>query len=184
VQQVDVLICGSGSAGVCAATWLARCGVPCKIIDSRLGALVSGQADGIQCRTVEVFESFGLAEDLLREAYHVLEVCFYSHNSDGRLVRTHRTPDTPAGLSHQPHLILNQARVHGILIDAMYKFNQQTIDYGCAVKSVHVDSAISQDPNAHSVTVVISNNGMDETIKAKYVLVRRYALRRKVIVLY
>lgn len=35
-----------------------------------------GQADGVQCRTVEIFEAFNLSEELLREAY----VCFF----DGR----------------------------------------------------------------------------------------------------
>ncbi|KFZ17942.1 hypothetical protein V501_01467 [Pseudogymnoascus sp. VKM F-4519 (FW-2642)] len=33
-QHVDVLICGSGSAGICAATWLARYGLRCKILES------------------------------------------------------------------------------------------------------------------------------------------------------
>jgi phenol 2-monooxygenase len=91
IEQVDVLICGSGSAGLCAATWLSRCGVPCKVLDSRSGPLVMGQADGVQCRTVEVFESFGLAEDLLREAYHVLETVFWASDHDGGISRRSRT---------------------------------------------------------------------------------------------
>ena len=58
-SYVDVFICGSGSAGLCAATWLARYGLTCKIVDWRPGPLDVGQADGVQCRTVEVFDSFG-----------------------------------------------------------------------------------------------------------------------------
>ncbi|OBT97633.1 hypothetical protein VE01_04449 [Pseudogymnoascus verrucosus] len=169
-EKVDVLICGSGSAGVCAATWLARCGLSCKIVDSRLGPLLNGQADGVQCRTVEIFESFGLAEELLRESYHVLEVCFWSANSQDELIRTNRIADTPAGLSHQPHLIINQARVHGILIDAMRSFNGQEVEYGYTVKSVQVDSATAKDPEAHCVTVIATKDGRDEKIDAKYVL--------------
>lgn len=93
-EQVDVLICGSGSAGLCAATWLSRCGVRCKIIDSRSGPLIMGQADGVQCRTVEVFESFGLSEELLRDAYHVLETVFWSSDKNGGIVRRSRTVST------------------------------------------------------------------------------------------
>lgn len=55
----DVLICGSGSAGLCAAVWLARHGVDYRVLERRPGALEVGQADGVQCRTVEVFDSLG-----------------------------------------------------------------------------------------------------------------------------
>jgi phenol 2-monooxygenase len=174
-EKVDILICGSGSAGICAATWLARYGVPCKVIDSRLGPLTTGQADGVQCRTVEIFEGFGVVEELLRESYHVLEVCFYSANAQGQLVRTSRVADTPPGLSHQPHVILNQARVHGVLIDAMYAFNHQVVEYGFTVKSVHVDNEAAEDPGAHCVTVMVTKDGIDKTIEAKYVLVSTFA---------
>ncbi|KAJ6085778.1 hypothetical protein N7499_005407 [Penicillium canescens] len=103
MEKVDVLICGSGSAGLCAATWLARYGVRCKVLERRDGPMKMGQADGVQCRTVEIFESFGVSEELLREAYHVLEVNFWADNGAGVIKRTGRTADTQPGLSHQPH---------------------------------------------------------------------------------
>jgi 2-polyprenyl-6-methoxyphenol hydroxylase-like FAD-dependent oxidoreductase len=76
IQYVDVVICGSGSAGLCAGTLLARHGICCKILEKNSGPLELGQADGVQCRTLEVFESLGLEGELLRRAYHVLEVLF------------------------------------------------------------------------------------------------------------
>jgi phenol 2-monooxygenase len=170
-EQVDVLICGSGSAGICAATWLARCGLRCKILESRSGPLEIGKADGVQCRTVEVFESFGIAEEMLREAYHVLEVNFWGANEDGNLVWTGRTADTAPGLSHQPHVILNQARVNGLLLDAMKRFNGQSVDYGYNVKRVQVDSGMAGDIDAYPVTVIAEKDGVEETFKAKYALV-------------
>jgi len=174
VQEVDVLICGSGSAGLCAATWLARCGVRCRVLEARGGPLEVGQADGVQCRTVEIMESFGIVDGLLREAYHVLETVFWSAaGADGKLVRTRRTADTAPGLSHQPHVILNQARMHSFLVDAMRRFNGQEIDYGYRVKSVSVDKSLVDDPAAHPVTVVAEHEGREEVFKAKYALVRR-----------
>ncbi|KFY14278.1 hypothetical protein V492_02717 [Pseudogymnoascus sp. VKM F-4246] len=169
-EHVDVLICGSGSAGVCAATWLARCGLRCKILESRPGPLEIGKADGVQCRTVEVFESFGIAEEMLREAYHVLEVNFWGASEEGGLVRTGRTADTAPGLSHQPHVILNQARVNGLLLDAMNRFNGQSVDYGYNVKGVQIDSEVAGDSVAYPVTVTAEKDGMEESFKAKYVL--------------
>ncbi|EAU29462.1 conserved hypothetical protein [Aspergillus terreus NIH2624] len=172
VEKVDVLICGSGSAGLCAATWLARHGISCKILERRDGPLVLGQADGVQCRTVEIFESFGIGEELLREAYHVLEVAFWAEDAPGAgaIKRTGRTADTQPGLSHQPHLILNQARINGLLIEAMRRFNNQEIDYGYDVKHLEVDSQLAKDPSAYPVKVITKKDGKLVEFEAKYAL--------------
>lgn len=170
-HEADVVICGSGSAGVCAGAWLARYGIRCKILDRRSGPMEVGQADGVQCRTVEVFDSFGIAEELLRESYHVLEVAFWASDGQGGIVRTSTTADTQPGLSHFPHVILNQARVNGLLLEYMSRTNGQEVDYNYEVKSVHVDSDTVTDPEAFPVTVVTEKNGAQETFKAKYVLV-------------
>ncbi|KAJ5690870.1 hypothetical protein N7462_005262 [Penicillium macrosclerotiorum] len=170
MEKVDVLICGSGSAGLCAATWLARYGIRCKVLERRDSPMEMGQADGVQCRTVEIFESFGIGEELLREAYHVLEVNFWADNGTGAIKRTGRTADTQPGLSHQPHVILNQARINGLLIELMQKYNDQKIDYGYNVTSVQVDSTSAPDPTAYPVTVTAEKNGKTETFAAKYAL--------------
>lgn len=172
-EKTDVVICGSGSAGLCAATWLARYGLKCKILERRDGPMKMGQADGVQCRTVEIFESFGISEELLREAYHVVEVTFWAdQESPGSIRRTGRTADTQPGLSHQPHVILNQARINGLLIECMAKFNGQVVDYGVNVKDVRVDSATAGDPDAYPVTVVAEHREKEVVLEAKYALVR------------
>jgi phenol 2-monooxygenase len=121
---------------------------------------------------VEVFESFGIVEELLREAYHVLEVTFW--NPDGKgggIVRTRSAADTAPGLSHQPHVILNQARINGLLLEAMKRFNGQEVDYGYRVVDVKVDEENVGGPNAHPVTVRTEKDGKTEFFEAKYVLV-------------
>ncbi|KFZ17699.1 hypothetical protein V502_04453 [Pseudogymnoascus sp. VKM F-4520 (FW-2644)] len=171
IEEVDVLICGSGSAGLCAAAYLARCGISCTVIEARNGPLEMGQADGVQCRTVEVFESFGLAEDLLREAYHVIEDTFWSTDEEAHLVRVRIASDTPKGVSHMPHLILNQARLHDILIEAARKWNGQTIEYGRRVVNIEVDGEVAaRDPESHAVTATTMRGGMKQIIRAKYAL--------------
>lgn len=170
-EQVDVIICGSGSAGLCAAVWLARCGINYKILERRPGPLENGQADGVQCRTVEIFESFGIAEDLLKEAYHVLEVAFWAAEGDG-IKRTHYAADTEPGLSHQPHVILNQARVNGMLIQEMQRVSgSAAIDYGCEVQSVEVDDTVHQDSDAYCVTTKAISGGQQKVFRSRYVLV-------------
>ncbi|CAK7214606.1 hypothetical protein SEUCBS140593_002238 [Sporothrix eucalyptigena] len=173
-ETVDVLICGSGSAGLCAAMWLARCGINYKIIERRDGPLVNGQADGVQCRTVEIFESFDISEDMLKEAYHVLELSFWAPDGEGRMRRTHYAPDIEKGLSHMPHVILNQARVNGLMIEDIQR-RAGTINmlYGAEVTHVGVDeAAAAKDANSYCVTtrVKMVADQSERIFKSKYVL--------------
>jgi phenol 2-monooxygenase len=167
-QKYDVIVCGSGSAGLCAATWLARLGIKCKILERSSGPMQRGQADGVQCRTVEMYESFGLSENLLKTAHHVLELTFWSPDGKGNIVRTREAPDTMPGLSHQPHVILNQAIMNGFLLEAMEKWNEQTVDYGYAVKGVSIEGEVGDE---YPVVVTAEKDGVEEVFKAKYVLV-------------
>ena len=55
-DQVDVLIVGTGPAGMLAAAQLSQFpNVTTRIIERRAGRLPIGQADGIQARSVETF---------------------------------------------------------------------------------------------------------------------------------
>jgi phenol 2-monooxygenase len=174
IELTDVLIAGSGSAGLCAALWLSRHRIPYRILERRPGHLQIGQADSVQCRTVEILESFGLAEDMLREAYHVLEVAFWSaveEGAGGAIRRTEVAADTEPGLSHLPHVILNQARVHELMIGEIERAaGGLNVEYGCEVLGVAVDGDVN-DPQAYAVGVVAVKDGEERKYRAKYVLV-------------
>lgn len=182
-HQTDVVICGSGSAGLCAALWLAKYKVSFRILERRGGPLVTGQADGVQCRTVEIFESFGLSDKLLRESYHVLELAFWSADQNtplsgdekGGIKRSHFAPDTEPGLSHLPHVILNQARINELMTEEMVRCGGPQVDYGYEVKDVRVDAEKAEDPGAYPVTVTTVKNGVEEVFVAKYALVSCFA---------
>jgi phenol 2-monooxygenase len=186
MPKTDVLIAGSGSAGVFAATWLTIYNIPFTILERRSGPLEIGQADGVQVRTVEIYESFGLSEELLREAYHILEVCFWGVDEDGStggkggIKRKSRSIDTEKGLSHLPHVILNQARMNGLMLGKMESLLKEKgrwkegtsngIEYGWAVKNLSIDENQKNDPNAHCVQVTAEKDGYEQVWEAKYVL--------------
>lgn len=51
-----------------AAIWFAKLGVNARIIDKRDKKIFTGQADGLQPRALEVFNSFGFVDRPLKEA--------------------------------------------------------------------------------------------------------------------
>jgi len=57
-----------------AATWMARLGIKTRIVDKRGTKIFNGQADGLQCRSLEIFDSFGFADRAWKESNHMLEV--------------------------------------------------------------------------------------------------------------
>lgn len=126
-EQMDVLIVGTGPAGIIVAAQLSQFPqVHTRVIDRRPGRLEIGQADGFQSRTVETFQAFGFAERITSEAYIIKETTFWNpdpQNPD-RIIRTDRTPDDPTGVSEFPHLVVNQARV--IDYFAEYAYNSPT----------------------------------------------------------
>lgn len=75
---VDVLIVGCGPAGLTLAAQLAAFPeISTRIVERKAGPLELGQADGIACRTMEMFNAFGFADRVEREAYWVNETTFW-----------------------------------------------------------------------------------------------------------
>ncbi|MGZ4265628.1 MAG: FAD-binding monooxygenase [Solirubrobacteraceae bacterium] len=176
-QDVDVLIIGCGPAGLVLAAEMANFpDVRTAVIDRRDGPVEVGQADGVACRTVEMFEAFGLAARLMREAYWVNEVCFWRPDPDdpARIKRAGRIQDTEDGLSEFPHVIVNQARMLAYLLDHMVRSPSRLVPvYGLHASDVKIDTSGSSE---YPVTVTVEHmngrkaTGDSSTIRAKYVV--------------
>ncbi|MFI7494510.1 FAD-binding monooxygenase [Kocuria sp. M4R2S49] len=113
-EVMDVLVVGSGPAGMTATAQLASFPeVMTCLVDRRPNRLEIGQADGIQARSVETFQAFGFAQEIIAEAYDLTEMIFWKPDpaNPEHIARTARAVDDPTGVSEFPHLIVNQARV-------------------------------------------------------------------------
>ena len=109
-EEVDVLIVGCGPAGLTLAAQLAHVpGIAARIVERKPGPMEKGQADGISCRSMEMFNAFGFAGTILKQGYWVNETSFWKPDpvTPGHIARTGRVQDGEDGLSEMPHIILN-----------------------------------------------------------------------------
>lgn len=179
--EVDVLIIGCGPAGLTLAAQLAAFpDIKTRIVEHKSGPLLLGQADGIACRTMEMFEAFGFSERVEKEAYWVNETTFWKPDDNNRanVIRHGRVQDVEDGLSEFPHVILNQARVHDFYLDVMRASpNRLVPDYARRLLDLQFDptASASDGGDAHKVTVRLERTdpehaGQIETVKARYVV--------------
>ncbi|MCQ1994216.1 FAD-binding monooxygenase [Arthrobacter sp. zg-Y1171] len=173
-DKVDVLIVGSGPAGMLTAAQLSQfSGVTTRIVERRDSRLAIGQADGIQARSVETFQAFGFAEEITAEAYRITEMCFWRPDPENpeNIVRSGRALDDPAGISEFPHLIVNQARVLDYF--ARFMANSPTRmrpDYGFEFRGLEVDDDAEYPVTVTLLSTAGPDEGTERTVKAKYVV--------------
>ena len=173
-DEVDVLIVGTGPAGMLTAAQLSQFpGITTRVVERRAGRLAIGQADGIQARSVETFQAFGFAERIIAEAYHITEMAFWKPDpaDASRIVRAARAVDDEMGISEFPHLIVNQARVLDYFGEFMANSpTRMTPDYGFEFRSLEVTGE-----GEYPVTVTLAHTagpdeGQERIVRAKYVV--------------
>jgi phenol 2-monooxygenase len=172
-DEVDVLIVGTGPAGMLTAAQLSQFpGITTRIVERRDGRLAIGQADGIQARSVETFQAFGFAERIIAEAYRITEMAFWKPDplNPANIVRAARTLDDAHGISEFPHLIVNQARVLDYFAEVMANAStRMSPDYGYEFRSLEVGEG------EYPVTVTLvhtsgPDEGLERIVRAKYVV--------------
>ena len=170
-DTADVLIVGSGPAGtVLAAQLSAFPAIRTRLVERRDGPLLLGQADGVACRTVEMFDAFGMSAKLVREGYWVNETTFWRPSPDDRskIARAGRVQDTEDDLSEFPHLIVNQARMQQYLLDYMSRSSSRlTPDYGVEFVTLTIDA-----DGDYPVVVTVRNvrDNVETKLRARYVV--------------
>lgn len=169
-DEVDVLIVGSGPAGMLLAAQLSQySGVVTRIVERRDGRLAIGQADGIQPRSVETFQAFGFAERIVAEAYNIGWMNFWGPDpaDPSRIVRRSRTADYAYDISEFPHLIVNQARVLDYFAEAAAHGPGRIVpDYGVEFLGLTVPG----DESAPVEVRLKDADGTERTIRARYVV--------------
>lgn len=154
---VDVLIIGAGPAGLMAAASLSQLGVHYRIIDKSPHRVGVGHADGFQCRTVEVFESLGIAHRVVHEGNEVAEIVFYDPDphDEAKLKESYRMADTEPGTSYFRHMLLGQGRVEQFLIDSAYEHGGPDVERNVAPAQLDIDEHASDRHDADTYPIAV-----------------------------
>lgn len=174
-EKVDVLIAGTGPAGLCLAAQLSQFPeIDTMIVERMHCNIIKGKADGINTRTMEMFQAFGFAEKVKRETCWINQTAFWmpDPNIPNQIKRVGRIQDVADDSSEMPHILINQARLHDLWLEFMKNSpSRLEPDYGWQVVDVVVDHSLDEYP----VTVTLKDStgifwGTIRTVRANYVV--------------
>ncbi|MCO6000282.1 FAD-dependent monooxygenase [Actinoallomurus rhizosphaericola] len=155
---MDVIIAGAGPTGLTLAIDLARRGLGVRVIDKASEYFAGSRGDGLQPRTLEVFEDLGVLGAVLRQGRPVPTMRVHL---DGKYVMDRRmaehlepTPDVP----YPNAWVLGQSQTEGILRDRLAELGAR----------VELNTALVDfDQDADGVTARLSTG---ETVRASYLV--------------
>ncbi|OKL61019.1 hypothetical protein UA08_03115 [Talaromyces atroroseus] len=172
-STTDLLIIGAGPAGLMAACWASQFSdMSTRIIDQKPGRTQRGHADGLHSRTLEILDSFGIADRILRQAVGDFEMCYWNHNSEtSHIERGKRSLSQPRYLSRLSQVLLNQGLIEGALLN--YLNEERRIDVEWQKKGEIIDILPATDDNFNvkvKVRDLSEESNTTEIIRAQYVI--------------
>ena len=157
----DVLICGAGAAGLTLAIDLARRGIAFRLIDKSPLPFAGSRGKGIQPRSQEVFEDFGILDRLVATGgkYPPHRV----HKADGTFadeIALEAHPPTPAE-PYQAPLMVPQFLTEAVLRERLTELGHRA-EFGNEL------TAFTQDK--HGITATVAGVKSKQTIRARYLI--------------
>ncbi|KAI0172945.1 thioredoxin-like protein [Hypoxylon sp. FL1284] len=142
-SSVDLLVVGAGPAGLMLALWAGKFDMKTRIVDDKDKRVSTGHADGLQSRTIEIFQSFGIGRDLIGRAYHVNEICSWNpkRSNETEIERTQTVLSQPHHLSRFLQADLNQGATEQILLDEIRSQGRVNIERNTIPVALRLDEA-------------------------------------------
>ena len=163
-SKTSVLIVGAGPTGLVLALWLARCGVPFRLIDDESGPGEQSRAMAMQARTLEFYQQLGIADEVVAQGVpiergHLREG---SERGGGSEILELRFTDFGAGISPFPFVLAYPQDDHERLLVGKLKAAGREVEWNSKLIGLEQEGA--------QVRAKISRgNGMVEEVEADYI---------------
>ncbi|KAG0126603.1 putative phenol 2-monooxygenase [Tuber indicum] len=173
-ERYEVVIVGSGPAGILSSVLLARYGITSRLtVDEKHSQTELGQADGLQPRTLEILQSLDLAHEILTQGCQFHEVGFWNPGPENKgIVRTNRVPNisVPARFLHE--VTIHQGRIERILNEDLER-NGGRVERGWRVTGFEIDTPVEEEGFPVVVRMVKTGEewkGEERVVRCKYLL--------------
>ena len=137
IRELNVLVIGAGPSGLTAALALARRGISCRIVEQRTQASELSRAVGIMPVTIDLMQSLGAADDIMREAMPLRHIQI---TRGGKKLM--ELDASSVGTTERVMLGLPQNRTEEILRDCLEQHGVD-VEYGRAVATVETDEDVA-----------------------------------------
>jgi 2-polyprenyl-6-methoxyphenol hydroxylase-like FAD-dependent oxidoreductase len=160
-NPIGVLICGAGAAGLTLAIDLARRGVSFRLIDKLAAPFAGSRGKGIQPRTQEVFEDFGIIDRLAAVGGSYPPERQYRADGGHDEVRSIVSAAPTAGEPYRTPLLVPQCQTEAVMRERLAEFGQGP-EYGCELMGFEQD--------AEAVTARVAGPNGPETIRCRFLV--------------
>ncbi|KAK4494479.1 hypothetical protein PRZ48_014777 [Zasmidium cellare] len=169
VDKYDIVIIGAGPVGLLLSTCLARWGYKIKHIDMRPEPTLTGRADGIQPRSLDLLRNMDLKRPIMaNEPAKVYEVAFWDPSEKG-IQRTGTWASCPKFIdARYPFTtLLHQGLIERVFINDLEKHNTR-IQRPWRITGFQNDGKDEEYPVEVSIAHVDGEDKGQETVRAKY----------------
>jgi 2-polyprenyl-6-methoxyphenol hydroxylase-like FAD-dependent oxidoreductase len=153
--SVPLMIVGAGPTGLAAALFLARRGVPVRIIDAAMQPTTTSKALLVNPRSLEMLKESGVAARIIAAGWAVKGMAMHRGNQEVASVDLqHQMPQLPIGLA--------QARTEALLNDALEALGVR-VERGVSLQT------LEQDAQQVALTLQLAD-GSTQIVRAPLVL--------------